>query len=80
MPHSINGGTGCYVRTPLDHLPKVLETLEVPADWKLSSVIPFHKEGVREDTGNYNFASLRSVSGKFVEKITLAAVERLKDT
>lgn len=56
------------------------ESLDVPAYWRLCNVIPFHKKGVREDRGNYEFVSVRPLSGKIMKKITLATVERLKDT
>ncbi|KAK4807228.1 hypothetical protein QYF61_024348 [Mycteria americana] len=52
------------------------ESGEVPADWKLASVIPIYKKGVREDPGNYRPVSLTSVPGKIMEKIILGATER----
>ncbi|KAK4806138.1 hypothetical protein QYF61_001061 [Mycteria americana] len=56
------------------------ESGEVPADWKVASVIPIYKKGVREDPGNYRPVSLTSVPGKIMEKIILGTVERhLKD-
>ncbi|KAK4810539.1 hypothetical protein QYF61_004502 [Mycteria americana] len=56
------------------------ESGEVPADWKLISVIPIYKKGVREDPGNYRPVSLTSLPGKIMEKIILGAGERhLKD-
>ncbi|KAK4825967.1 hypothetical protein QYF61_003536 [Mycteria americana] len=51
------------------------ESGEVPADWKLASVIPIYK-GVREDPGNYRFVSLTSVPGKITEKIIQGTIER----
>ncbi|KFP59003.1 RNA-directed DNA polymerase from mobile element jockey, partial [Cathartes aura] len=47
------------------------ESGEVPAHWKLASVIPIYKKGVREDPGNYRSVSLTSVPGKIMEKIIL---------
>ncbi|KAK4816177.1 LOW QUALITY PROTEIN: hypothetical protein QYF61_012467 [Mycteria americana] len=52
------------------------ESGEVPADWKLASVVPIYKKGVREDPGIYRCVSLASVPGKMMEKIILGAVER----
>ena len=52
---------------------------EVPTDWKLASVIPIYKKGVREDPGNYRPVSLTSVTsvpGKIMEKIILGTIER----
>ncbi|KAK4831911.1 LOW QUALITY PROTEIN: hypothetical protein QYF61_020058 [Mycteria americana] len=37
------------------------ESGEVPADWKLASVIPIYKKGVREDPGNYRPSNLSSL-------------------
>lgn len=51
------------------------ESGEVLADWKLASVIPDYKKGVREDPGNNRLVSLTSVPGKITEKIILGAVE-----
>ncbi|KAK4823199.1 hypothetical protein QYF61_027208 [Mycteria americana] len=52
------------------------ESGEVPADWKLASVIPIYKKGMREDPGNYRPVSLTSVPGKTMEKIILDTTER----
>ncbi|KAK4827324.1 hypothetical protein QYF61_016574 [Mycteria americana] len=52
------------------------ESGEVPADWKLASVIPIYKKGVREDPGNYRPVSLTSVPGKIMENIILGSIER----
>ncbi|KAK4806195.1 hypothetical protein QYF61_001118 [Mycteria americana] len=52
------------------------ESGEVPADWKLATVIPIYKKGVREDPGNYRPVSLTSVPGKIMEKIILGTTER----
>ncbi|KAK4823990.1 hypothetical protein QYF61_009115 [Mycteria americana] len=51
------------------------ESGEVPAAWKLASVIPVYK-GMREDPGNYRLVSLTSVPGKITEKIILGTIER----
>lgn len=53
---------------------------EVPADWKLVSIVPIFKTGFKEDPINYRPVSLTSVSDKVVEKIILGGVEKhLKD-
>ncbi|KFP58021.1 hypothetical protein N323_02901, partial [Cathartes aura] len=52
------------------------ESGEVPADWKLASVIPIYKKGVREDPGNYRPVGLTSVPGKIMEKTILGTIER----
>ena len=49
---------------------------EIPADWKLASVTPVCKKGVREDPGNYKLDSLTSVPGKIMEKIIPSITER----
>jgi len=52
------------------------ESGEVPADWKLTNVIPIYRECVREDPGNYRPVSLTSLPGKIMEKIILNATDR----
>ncbi|KFO07782.1 hypothetical protein N312_12828, partial [Balearica regulorum gibbericeps] len=55
---------------------KSWESGEIPADWKLASVIPIYKKGMKEDAGNYRTVSLTSVPGKIREKIILDTIER----
>lgn len=52
------------------------ESGEVPAGWKLASIIPIYKKGRREDPGNYGPVNLTSVPGKVTEKIILGTTER----
>ena len=53
------------------------ESGEVPADWKIVSVIPVYKKGIREDPGNYRPVSLTSVPGKITQKIIIpGTIER----
>ncbi|KAK4830117.1 hypothetical protein QYF61_008544, partial [Mycteria americana] len=52
------------------------ESGEVLADWKLASVTPIYKKGMREDPGNYRLVSLTSVPGKLMEKIVFGTTER----
>jgi len=52
------------------------ESGEVPTTWKLGSVIPICKKGMREDPGNYRPVSLPSVPGKIMQRIILGAAER----
>ncbi|GAB0181560.1 mitochondrial enolase superfamily member 1 [Grus japonensis] len=59
----------CCSRTPVNYLSKVLESGEVPTDWKLANVIPIYKKGMREDPGNYRPVSLTSVPGKIMVTI-----------
>ncbi|KAK4827982.1 hypothetical protein QYF61_022684 [Mycteria americana] len=66
-------------RTPLNQTKsnqRSWEPGEVPADWKLASVIPIYKKGVRQDPWNYRPVSLTSVPGKIMEKIILSTTER----
>jgi len=65
-----------YGRTPSIIYHRSWEPGEVPADWKLASVIPIHKKGMREDSGNYRPVSLNSDPGKIMEKIILSTIER----
>lgn len=48
---------------------------EVPADRKLSSVIPVYKKGMREDPGKCRHASLTSGPENIMEKIILGDIE-----
>ncbi|PKU44695.1 rna-directed dna polymerase from mobile element jockey-like [Limosa lapponica baueri] len=52
------------------------QTGEVPADWRLANVIPFHKKGQQDDLGNSRPVSLTSVPGKAMEQIILSAIMR----
>lgn len=45
------------------------ESGDVPADWKLASVIPIYKKDVRKDLGNYRYVSLTSVTVKIMKVI-----------
>uniref|UniRef100_A0A8C5LN87 Reverse transcriptase domain-containing protein n=1 Tax=Leptobrachium leishanense TaxID=445787 RepID=A0A8C5LN87_9ANUR len=51
----------------------------VPEDWKLANVVPIHKKGSREESGNYRPVSLTSVVGKLMETMLKERiVEHLK--
>uniref|UniRef100_A0A8C5N1B7 Reverse transcriptase domain-containing protein n=1 Tax=Leptobrachium leishanense TaxID=445787 RepID=A0A8C5N1B7_9ANUR len=51
----------------------------VPEDWKLANVVPIHKKGSREESGNYRPVSLTSVVGKLMETMLKEMiVEHLK--
>jgi len=52
------------------------ESGEIPADWKLASIISVYKEGKREDPGNHRPVSLTPVPGKIMEMIILGTTER----
>lgn len=53
---------------------------EVPADWKLVSIVLIFKIGIKEDSRNYRLINLSSVSDKVMEKIFLGGIEKhLKD-
>ncbi|KAK4826897.1 hypothetical protein QYF61_012085 [Mycteria americana] len=47
------------------------ESREVPAAWKLASVIPIYKKGVREDPGNYRPVTCPVDKGKVVDVVFL---------
>ncbi|GAB0187175.1 mitochondrial enolase superfamily member 1 [Grus japonensis] len=49
-------------------------TEEVPVDWRLANVIPIHKNGWKEDSGNYRPVSLTLVPGKVMEQFILSAI------
>jgi len=52
----------------------------LPEDWKIATIIPIFKKGVRTDPGNYRPVSLTSVPYKLMERVLrsriLEAVER----
>ncbi|GAB0205730.1 mitochondrial enolase superfamily member 1 [Grus japonensis] len=49
-------------------------TREVPVDWRLANVMPIHKKGWKEDSGNYRPVSLTLVLGKVMEQIISSAI------
>ncbi|KAJ7402309.1 rna-directed dna polymerase from mobile element jockey-like [Pitangus sulphuratus] len=59
---------------------QLVESREVPADWKLANIVSIFKKGNKEDPRNYRPVSVTSVPGKVMEKIILAGIEKhLKD-
>lgn len=72
---STEGASRTYSRTPLDHLPKVWESGQVPADRKIASVIPIYRKSRREELRELQTVSLAWVPGKIV-KIFLGTVGR----
>lgn len=57
------------------------ESGEVPANWKLASVVPVFKKGKKEDPGNGRPVSLTSVPGKITETVVLEVTEKhLRDS
>ncbi|KAJ7409997.1 rna-directed dna polymerase from mobile element jockey-like [Willisornis vidua] len=56
------------------------ESIEAPADWKLSNIVLIFKKGKKEHPRKYSRVSLTSVPGKVMEKIILGSIEKhLKD-
>ncbi|KAJ7409653.1 RNA-directed DNA polymerase from mobile element jockey-like protein [Willisornis vidua] len=53
---------------------------EVPGDWKWANVTPIHKNGCKEDPGNYRPVSLTSLPGRVMEQIVLTTItQNLQD-
>ncbi|KAJ7414954.1 RNA-directed DNA polymerase from mobile element jockey-like [Pitangus sulphuratus] len=51
------------------------ESREVPAEWKLESIVLIFKKGKNEDPRNYRPVSLTSVPGKVMERIIVGRIE-----
>ncbi|GAB0179643.1 mitochondrial enolase superfamily member 1 [Grus japonensis] len=49
---------------------------EIPVDWRLANVTPFHNKGWKENLGNYKPVSLTLVLRKVMEQIILTAIMR----
>ncbi|KFV46500.1 hypothetical protein N341_11730, partial [Tyto alba] len=49
-------------------------TGEVPADWRLTKVMPIYRKGWKEDRGNNRPVSLTAVLGKVMEQIILSVI------
>lgn len=54
-------------------------TREFPDVWRLTSVMPTYKEGLKEDPGHYRPISLTLVSGKLLEHILSVITPHMKD-
>ncbi|KAJ7407693.1 RNA-directed DNA polymerase from mobile element jockey-like protein [Willisornis vidua] len=53
---------------------------KVPDDWRLANVMPTHRKGCKEVSGNYRPVSLTSVTGRVMEQIILSAItQHLQD-
>jgi hypothetical protein len=46
---------------------KSLRLSQIPAEWKLTNIIPLHKKDVKEHVGNYRPISLLSIVSKTLE-------------
>lgn len=72
----------CYLKAlPLsglrqltDLLRKVWLTREIPEEWKLATIHPLHKKGIRLDCCNYRGISMLSVLYKLLEKIIISRI------
>ena len=58
------------VATPLAVLfQKLIDVGQIPDEWRKANVVPIHKKVSRTEPGNYRPVSLRSVTGKLLERI-----------
>lgn len=57
---STEGASRTYSRTLLNHLQKIWESGQVPADRKAASVIPIYGKGMREEPREQQTESLGS--------------------
>jgi len=55
---------------------KAWQLEEVPGDWKQGNIPLMFEKGRKEDPGNYQTVSLRSVPGRITEQILLEAMLR----
>ena len=53
---------------------KLLDTGEVPEDWRTANVTPIFKKGTRYTASNYRPVSLTCISSKFMEHIVLRCI------
>ena len=49
-------------------------TGDIPADWRLTNVMPIFKKGQKDDPGSYRPISLTLVPGKIMERIISRAI------
>lgn len=67
-----SGEEKCLKRNEAHHQSWLMR--KVPVDWRLPNVMPFYKEGQKEDPGNHKPVTLISVSGKVMGQIILSAI------
>ena len=53
---------------------RCLETEIYPSIWKKANIVPIHKNGSRQNKGNYRPISLLPILGKIFEKVIFDAV------
>ncbi|NWW20033.1 PO22 protein, partial [Falcunculus frontatus] len=67
------------IAKPLSIFKQSRESKEVPADWKLTNIVPIFKKNKKENLKNYRPVSLTSVPGKVTEIILGGTEKHLKD-
>lgn len=61
------------------HYQRSWESVEILDDWKLASIIPIYKKGMKGDPRNYRLVSLISLPGRIMDIIPATTEKHLKN-